>query len=65
MNIYQRPWTSDDRSIDNLVVRLRRKLGEDPRDPQLIKTVRGGGYVMTAAVRMARQPAANGPAAQA
>ena len=54
MSIYQRPWTSDDRSIDNLVVRLRRKLGEDPRDPQLIRTVRGGGYVLVAAVRVTR-----------
>jgi two-component system, OmpR family, response regulator len=61
-SIYQRPWSAEDRSIDNLVVRLRRKLREDPRDPQLIRTVRGGGYVMTAAVRMTRQPAADGQA---
>ena len=55
LSVYQRPWTADDRSIDNLVVRLRRKLGEDPRDPQLVKTVRGGGYVLTAPVRVARR----------
>lgn len=34
-----------DRSIDLLVSRLRQKLGEDPRAPTLIKTVRGEGYL--------------------
>ncbi|MFS2160234.1 response regulator [Pseudomonas sp. Pseusp122] len=34
-----------DRSIDLLVSRLRQKLGDDPRSPQLIKTVRGEGYL--------------------
>jgi two-component system, OmpR family, response regulator len=33
-----------DRTIDSLVVRLRKKIEEDPRKPQLIQTVRGGGY---------------------
>ncbi|MBP7241997.1 response regulator transcription factor [Amaricoccus sp.] len=36
---------SNDRSIDHRVVRLRRKLEDDPDFPQLIKTVRGAGYV--------------------
>ncbi len=35
-----------DRSIDLRVSRLRRKLGDDPRSPQRIKTVRGRGYLM-------------------
>lgn len=35
-----------DRSIDVLVLRLRRKLEEDPSEPQLIKTVRGIGYML-------------------
>jgi two-component system OmpR family response regulator len=39
-----------DRSIDIQVSRLRRRLGDDARDPQLIKTVRGGGYLFTAQV---------------
>ena len=39
-----------DRSIDIQVSRLRRRLGDDARDPQLIKTVRGGGYLFTAEV---------------
>ncbi|WP_041633388.1 response regulator [Magnetospirillum gryphiswaldense] len=36
-----------DRSIDIQVSRLRRKLNDDPKEPQLIKTVRGGGYLFT------------------
>lgn len=36
-----------DRSIDLQVSRLRRKIGDDARNPQLIKTVRGGGYIFT------------------
>ncbi|WP_337058471.1 response regulator [Pseudomonas sp. USHLN015] len=37
-----------DRSIDLLVSRLRQKLGDDPRSPRLIKTVRGEGYLFDA-----------------
>jgi DNA-binding response OmpR family regulator len=36
-----------DRSIDVHVSRLRHKLGDDPRAPRLLKTVRGVGYVLT------------------
>lgn len=36
-----------DRSIDVHVSRLRSKLGDDPRNPRLLKTVRGVGYVLT------------------
>ena len=36
-----------DRSIDIQVSRLRRKLRDDPKEPQMIKTVRGGGYLFT------------------
>lgn len=36
-----------DRSIDIQVSRLRRRIGDDARDPQVIKTVRGGGYLFT------------------
>ncbi len=35
-----------DRNIDIRVSRLRRKLGDDPRDPKIIKTVRGQGYIL-------------------
>ncbi len=33
-----------DRTIDVQVGRLRRKIEEDPQNPTMIKTVRGGGY---------------------
>ncbi|EFO28965.1 transcriptional regulatory protein OmpR [Roseibium sp. TrichSKD4] len=39
-----------DRSIDNQVSRLRKKIEVDPKDPKLIKTVWGGGYMFTADV---------------
>jgi two-component system OmpR family response regulator len=35
-----------DRSIDTHVSRLRKKLGDDPRQPQLLLTVRGVGYML-------------------
>lgn len=38
-----------DRSIDLLVSRLRQKLGDDSRNPNLIKTVRGEGYLLDVA----------------
>ncbi len=37
-----------DRSVDNAIMRLRRKIEDDPRDPKIIKTVWGGGYVFAA-----------------
>jgi DNA-binding response OmpR family regulator len=36
-----------DRSIDVHVSRLRHKLGDDPRTPRLLKTIRGVGYMLT------------------
>jgi DNA-binding response OmpR family regulator len=36
-----------DRTIDVQVGRLRRKFEDDPKDPTMIKTVRGGGYIFT------------------
>jgi two-component system OmpR family response regulator len=43
-----------DRSIDVQVSRLRNRLGDDPREPRLIKTVRGEGYVL--AVEVTAEP---------
>lgn len=40
-----------ERSIDNHISRLRKKLEADPKDPKLIKTVWGGGYTLAAGVR--------------
>ena len=39
-----------DRSIDVQVSRLRRKIEADPKEPELIKTVRSGGYILAANV---------------
>lgn len=41
-----------DRSIDIQISRLRQKLREDARSPQIIKTVRNGGYVLSVNVTM-------------
>ena len=40
-----------DRAVDNQVSRLRRKVEIDSRNPQLIQTVWGGGYMLAADVR--------------
>jgi DNA-binding response OmpR family regulator len=39
-------WSPLDRTIDNQVARLRKKIERDPADPQLIRTVRGVGYML-------------------
>ena len=39
-----------DRSIDMQVSRLRRKIEANPAEPEMIKTIRGGGYVLAADV---------------
>jgi len=41
-----------DRSIDVLILRLRRKLEADPAKPSLIKTERGAGYLFDADVKV-------------
>ncbi|SNR84911.1 response regulator [Puniceibacterium sediminis] len=40
-------WAPLDRTIDNQVARLRKKIERDPARPLLIKTVRGIGYMLT------------------
>jgi two-component system OmpR family response regulator len=40
-----------ERSIDNHISRLRKKLEADPAEPTLIKTVWGGGYTLASDVR--------------
>jgi len=38
-----------DRSIDIRIARIRRKVEQDPANPQMIKTVRGAGYIFVPA----------------
>lgn len=45
--VFNREWQPYDRSLDGVVVKLRRKLEPDPERPLVIKTVRGKGYVFT------------------
>ena len=46
-----------DRSVDVQLSRLRHKIEPDPKRPQLIKTVRGGGYLLAASVtRLQAEP---------
>ena len=47
-----------DRTIDVQISRLRRKLETDQNGGQLIKTIRGAGYMFTASIRsLEGQPA--------
>jgi len=41
--VFRRPFRAEDRTVDNLVLRLRRKLG--PAQQDSIKTIRGAGYL--------------------
>lgn len=43
-----------DRSIDVTILRLRRKIEKDPRNPDLIRTERGAGYIFNARVAVLR-----------
>lgn len=44
---------SFDRAMDVRISRLRQKLRENPRDPRLIKTIYGAGYIFLADVKWA------------
>ena len=48
--IHGREAEAYDRAIDVQVSRLRQRLRDDSREPELIKTVRGEGYVLAASV---------------
>ena len=49
--ILEKVWNLDPetetRAVDNFVMRLRRHLGDDPRSPVHLQTVRGAGYRLT------------------
>jgi two-component system phosphate regulon response regulator OmpR len=46
---HNRDWEPFDRSIDIRIARIRRKIESDPAKPQVIKTVRGAGYIYSTA----------------
>jgi DNA-binding response OmpR family regulator len=52
--VYENDTPAFDRSIDVRIGRVRKKLGEDPRNPRLIKTVRNDGYIFVGNVRTNR-----------
>lgn len=53
--LHGRDWSPYDRSIDGHIARLRRKLEPPGEAPTLIRSVRGVGYVLAAAVRSAAE----------
>lgn len=48
--MYERDWSHNDRSIDVLVGKLRKKIEEDPSQPKLVLTIRSFGYKFAAQV---------------
>lgn len=46
----RRDWFPTDRTIDVLVARIRKKLGDDRQHPRYINTARGTGYIFVADV---------------
>jgi two-component system phosphate regulon response regulator OmpR len=51
-----RSWEAYDRTIDAQIVRLRKKIEVDPKNPTLVKSVRGVGYVFTGKVDRQLRP---------
>ncbi len=43
-NIKTMSYESIDRTVDVLIGRIRKKIGDDPRNPKYIKSIRGYGY---------------------
>jgi DNA-binding response OmpR family regulator len=52
--VFRRPWRPDDRAVDSLVKRLRRKMPKD-----VIQSVRGVGYALTVDILGATAPVEN------
>lgn len=46
-----RSWSPDDRTIDVMIGKIRKKLGDGLTDPHFIKTIRGAGYMFVPAVK--------------
>lgn len=54
-----------ERTVDVHISHLRHKLGDDPRSPRLIKTVRGVGYVLARDSSDGESPSSSGPSSGA
>jgi len=50
-------WSPTDRTIDNQIARLRKKIERDVTNPKLIKTIRGVGYTFACDVDMTTEDA--------
>ncbi len=50
--LYDKDCDPMDRTIDVLIGRLRKKIERDPRNAQLLITIRGGGYQLQAEVKL-------------
>ena len=48
--VFHREWEGLDRTVDILIHQLRTKIETDPKNPTLIRTVRGAGYVLATEV---------------
>jgi DNA-binding response OmpR family regulator len=48
--VYESDSPAFDRSVDVRIGRVRKKLGDDPRNPRLIKTIRNDGYIFVGKV---------------
>ena len=46
LEVAERDFEAFDRSIDVHISSIRKKLGDDPKTPQYIQTIRGVGYMM-------------------
>ena len=44
--VWGREWFGDDHVVDVHIANLRAKLGDDPRAPRFVRTIRGVGYRM-------------------
>jgi len=48
--VTHRSWQPDNRTIDVLIKRLREKIEQDPKSPELLLTIYGEGYVLASDV---------------
>jgi DNA-binding response OmpR family regulator len=46
LEVAERDFEAFDRSIDVHISSIRRKMGDDPKSPRFIQTIRGVGYMM-------------------